>query len=746
MNRFIKTISGQFVVLTVLFICLLVIPFSVYFNSKFRSSIEDAGTELMASEEASTRRTSDMIVQFISRISPEAVMAKDLYSLTVYANEALRDSSVMEIEILDMTGQRLLFLESELFKDKQVVPDSLRKEFKQAIVTDKQRLGVEQQVGEVKIVTSYLKLDLRRQKSTADLHAKMNQVNIILLSFTVLLCVVLSVMIWYTLRRLLFRPLKKVTQRLRDIAEGEGDLTERLQVDKRDEVGDLAFYFNELMSKLQNFVRHMGGQTETVAATSRNLESTARVMIGESRTMVDLSRTSSQQTEKATKNVEQVAESVEQVSARSNTVAVATEAVTMNLNTVAAAVEEMSANMNAVASSGEHMTLGMNTVAAAIEEMGASLAEVANSSTQASRVANQAQEKAQFTSTTIDSLGASAKEIGKVVEMIAGIASQTNLLALNATIEAASAGEAGKGFAVVANEVKELAKQTAVATEDIRNQVKSIQDNTQHSIKAIQAIVSVIQDVNTLNASIAAAVEEQTATTNEISRNVVGVANSVQEVSRNVQESALGANEISRNVQQAVSGVRQIAENIVELAGASRGIADHAAQASKGMRGVLDSASQVEKMAGRTLGGGERTGSMSQHMSSLGQAMVEFAGQFKTGDKAFNLGDAKFAHLEILGVIQSAVSGAVLDANFVVKSSQQCALGRWLYGDDAKRYLKMPEFQDLKKVHDQYHASANEIYQDVKNGNLGVAQQRLDGLSKLSNEVQRSMDTLYYAV
>ena len=154
----IQTISRKFVALTLVLVSLLLLPFSAYFNSKFREASEKAGWELVAAQEAATLRAADLLMQFVARISSEAIMAKDIYALKVYATEVLRDSSVMSIEILGMDGKALLNMENPLFKQGVNVPDSLKKQFKLAVVTDKERLGIEQQVGEVLLTVSYLNL------------------------------------------------------------------------------------------------------------------------------------------------------------------------------------------------------------------------------------------------------------------------------------------------------------------------------------------------------------------------------------------------------------------------------------------------------------------------------------------------------------------------------------------------------------------------------------------------------------
>jgi methyl-accepting chemotaxis protein len=223
---------------------------------------------------------------------------------------------------------------------------------------------------------------------------------------------------------------------------------------------------------------------------------------------------------------------------------------------MAATAEETATQANVAAAAAEQVSKNVSTVATGTEEMGASIKEIAKSANEAAKVATTAVRVAAKTNTTVGKLGESSAEIGNVIKVITSIAQQTNLLALNATIEAARAGEAGKGFAVVANEVKELAKQTAKATEDISRKIEAIQGDTKGAVEAITEIGKIINQINDIQNTIASAVEEQTATTGEISRNVA--------------EAALGSNEIARNV----SGVAQAARNTSEGAGNTKNSAD----------------------------------------------------------------------------------------------------------------------------------------------------------------------------
>jgi methyl-accepting chemotaxis protein len=229
---------------------------------------------------------------------------------------------------------------------------------------------------------------------------------------------------------------------------------------------------------------------------------------------------------------------------------------------MAGTAEETSTQSNIVSATATEVSHNTQTVAAGIEELDVSIKEIAKSAADAASVANQAVSLTDEANVTMGKLGNSSIQIGKVVKVITSIAQQTNLLALNATIEAARAGEVGKGFAVVANEVKELAKETAKATEDISLTIETIQADTQNSVGSLEKISNIIKQINETQNTIAAAVEEQSATTNEIGRSVAEAARGGMEISDNIK----GVAEAAKDTAEGASSNQLAAEELSRMA------------------------------------------------------------------------------------------------------------------------------------------------------------------------------------
>lgn len=340
--------------------------------------------------------------------------------------------------------------------------------------------------------------------------------------------------------RAITSPIGRAVDMIRDVAEGEGDLTKRLEINAKDEIGELAEWFNVFIGNLQGIMKD-------VRKNASRLDQSSSALSGISQHM---------------------SSGAQEVSEKSNAVANAAEEMSSTMSSVAAATEQASTNASMVATASEEMTATIN--------------EIAQNSEKARGISGEAVSDAQETSDKVSELGRAAQEIGKVTETINEISEQTNLLALNATIEAARAGEAGKGFAVVANEIKELARQTAVATGEIRSRIESIQNSTGGTVTQIEKITKVINDVNEIVTTIATAVEEQSVTTKEIASNVAYASQGMQEVTTNVTQ---------------CSGVtNEIASDISEMNHAAGEMANSSSQVNINAGELSESADQLEKM------------------------------------------------------------------------------------------------------------------------------------------------------
>jgi methyl-accepting chemotaxis protein len=330
----------------------------------------------------------------------------------------------------------------------------------------------------------------------------------------------------------IIRPISNAAAMLKDIAEGEGDLTKRMEVVSKDEIGELATWFNIFIDKLQDIIKQIAENSVSVSASSEQLSSISGVLLS----------------------------GAEDTSQRSTNVATAAEEMSTNLQNVAAAMEQSSTNTTMVAT--------------AAEEMSSTINEIADNAEKARMISSDAVEQANSASGEMNQLGKAVDKIGKVTEAITEISEQTNLLALNATIEAARAGEAGKGFAVVANEIKELAKQTAEATLDIKNLIDDVQNTSKATEEGITEISTVITGVNDIVSTIATAVEEQTAATQEIANNIAQASQGIQEVNENVTQCSSVATEISRDIAEASSAAQGISNNSNEVRQSAQDLLD----------------------------------------------------------------------------------------------------------------------------------------------------------------------------
>lgn len=342
----------------------------------------------------------------------------------------------------------------------------------------------------------------------------------------------LSLVLAMLLTRSIIRPVNKAATLAATMAEG--DFTTQLDIEQKDEIGLMIKSLNSMANQVGSIIREIINGINKLSSSSSDLAAVSR----------------------------QLSSAARDTAEKSGAVASAAEEMSVNIQSVSAAMEQSSSNVNMVASSTEEMTVTVN--------------EIAQSAEKARTISEGAVKQSRLASEKMAALGDSAQQIGRVTETITEISEQTNLLALNATIEAARAGDAGKGFAVVANEIKELARQTAAATVDIKNQISEMQNTTSETVEDIEKISAVIVEINSVINGIAAAIEEQSTVSNEIAGNISQASQGIAEVNENVAQSTVVISDITREIaginqqsNQVGEGSRQVqlsAHDLAELA------------------------------------------------------------------------------------------------------------------------------------------------------------------------------------
>ncbi|MBF0508652.1 MAG: HAMP domain-containing protein [Deltaproteobacteria bacterium] len=475
--------------------------------------------------------------------------------------------------------------------------------------------------------------------------------------------VVLILVTWVVVLKLVSQPAKRVSRTLKDIAEGEGNLTSRLEVPNTDELGLLAGWFNLFASKQEQTVRKIGANTETIEEFSRSLQTLSEENLKTAESTLAHTSRVNQLTEAGCRSIESVAEEIRSVSE--------------NVNTIAAGMEEMDATVREIA---------QNT------EQGRMISAQANKDVESVRTETQVLEKASV-------------EIGSVLEAINEIAEQTKLLALNATIEAARAGEAGKGFAVVATEVKELARQSSKSTDVIRGKVEQLQQATARVVTRIGDIEKVIHRIMEMVATIAAAVEEQSVTTSEMSRNVSTVATNAHTILDHIHDSV--------NMLQEIEGAGvKVKENMFAVAF-----------------------------------GGHRTKRQSAevHLLAAEEGLGEHLSHLKFTPLRFGVAKVKAAHLDWLSKLEAFNDGYIDLRPEDVPSHLNCAFGKQFHGE-MKKLSDHMAYQKVNEHHQKAHEAFVKIIVLKKSGKdkeAGAAFKELE--TKIKPELFHWLDALCYA-
>jgi len=359
-----------------------------------------------------------------------------------------------------------------------------------------------------------------------------------LISAILAVALALSVILAFFIVRSITGPVRMASALAETMAKG--DFTTKLDINQKDEIGLMAKSLNTMVGQLGTMIRNISGGVNRLTASSNDMAVVSKQLSTSARDTAD----------------------------RAATVAAATEEMSTNIQSVSAAMEQSTSNVNMVASSTEEMT--------------ATVGEIAQNAEKARSISEGAVRQSRQTSEKMAILGESARKIGRVTETITEISEQTNLLALNATIEAARAGEAGKGFAVVANEIKELARQTAAATVDIKNQISEMQNTTATTVEDIEKISEVISEINNVINGIATAVEEQSAATSEIAGNISQASQGIAEVNENVAQSTVVIADITRDI----AGINQQSTQVGESSG----------QVQESAQGLAELATELEKL------------------------------------------------------------------------------------------------------------------------------------------------------
>jgi methyl-accepting chemotaxis protein len=474
----------------------------------------------------------DSIVAILAETAAGLISNYDFDTLAILARNTTQDEDITFVAFYDAEGNPLTQLKGNR-SDFKV----LKKEIK----ADAEVVGaIEVGLNDTAIKSNMEAVNERFEAMTVSARSVQTKANGTLMKLicagAVLGLAVICAAIYFSLSKIVIVPIKKTARMVKDIAQGKGDLTKRLAIQSKDEIGELGRWFNAFIDNIQAIIRDVVGNANKLNESSSDLAEIAQKM----------------------------SHNAEQTSEKCDTVANSADKMSVSSETVASAMEEASSNMNIVASSTEEMTATIN--------------EIANNTEKARNITINAVSQTDNASKQVGQLGQAAQEIGKVIETITDISEQVNLLALNATIEAARAGDAGKGFAVVANEIKELARQTADATDEIKTRVDGIQSNTTGTVTEIGNISKVVKDVNEIVSTIATAIEEQSATTREISNNVAQASKGVGEVSNNIVQNTTVVSSIAADIEDVTSATSDISNSSSHLSNSSNKLSELANQ------------------------------------------------------------------------------------------------------------------------------------------------------------------------
>ena len=475
------------------------------------------------------------------------------------------------------------------------------------------------------------------------------------LGIAALVALISSIISIFLLSRLISKPIDKIRTM---IAHAEkGDLTVRGQVNSEDELGQLTWSFNQFMEKIQhmlidirgssviisNSLREMSSMTGNMAARNKEMNTRINVVntaVGQITENITGTACSSSET---SNYINMNSAALEDMYNSVQKLASASEQISASLEQVTVSVEQNSDSISKISNSSQDMSASVNSVATAVKEINFSLNEVSRNCERSIQITDNAGVRATETRGIIGKLNDSSKQIGKIVNVINDIAEQTKMLTLNAAIEAAGAGEAGRGFAVVANEVKELAKQTAEATDEISLQIEAMQGNMVGAVQAVETITRVIDETTDITNTIASAVTQQSASTGEISKSIILAADKVHLITREISDAASNARHAARNIDETSKGLQEVARSINELSISANEASDNttkasdrvalvardAAEISRGAVEISQSIQEISLVSAETAEGADKTSKSARDLADVSQKMESQIQQFR---------------------------------------------------------------------------------------------------------------------